>query len=130
MGYLPFSLSEQRYLLTSIGIIVLTPAAEAITEQKMKLAWDPNNKSKSDPHILTLEPVPALPIGTKPHKEDEDGSTRASTPMSHDAPLTHVKGLQKDVAPKVSDISAFTLRQQIRSRRHLDLVFARYIRYC
>lgn len=109
MGYLPFPLSEQRYSLTSIVVIVPTPAAEAITEQKMKLTWGPNNKSKSDPHILALEPVPPLPIGTKPHKEDGDSSTRASTPMPLDGPLTPVKGVQKDVAPKVRDIFAFTL---------------------
>lgn len=53
----------------------------------MPVTYDLNKKTKTDPHVLSHNPVPELIIGTKGSKDDDDASTRASSPPP-DLPLT------------------------------------------
>jgi hypothetical protein len=73
---------------------------EAILENKLTLTYDPNSRAKIDGHTLNFEPVPTPPAGTKPHKEDGDSSTRASSPTP-DVPSTPIKGALKGANAKV-----------------------------
>ena len=73
---------------------------------KLKLTFDPANKAKTEPHTLVLDPVPPLLDGSKPPKDEDDTSTRASSPTSPDRPFTPVKSAS---APKVRDFVTFTL---------------------
>jgi hypothetical protein len=75
---------------------------EAIAELKLELTYDPLSKAKSEPHTLDLEPVPPLFEGTKPHKNDGDSSTRASSPpATPDVPSTPVKAALRGANGKV-----------------------------
>jgi hypothetical protein len=76
-------------------------SVEAITEQNLALTSDPTSKAKTEPHTLILEPVPPLPIGAKPPKDDDDNSTQASSPTPTDVRLTPVRSAQGDLTPKV-----------------------------
>ncbi|KAF1845751.1 uncharacterized protein K460DRAFT_355525 [Cucurbitaria berberidis CBS 394.84] len=73
---------------------------DAIIEKNLKLTFDPLSKEKTNPHTLLIDPVPPLLAGTKPHKDDGDSSTRASSPIPPDLPLTPVKGTLKKSALK------------------------------
>ena len=92
--------SKGKPPVKSIVLQLIIPA-DAILGQNLILTWDPDNRSKAEPHVLVLEAVPPLPLGTKPHKDDGDSSTRASTPMAPDSPATPVKSVQKEQPPKV-----------------------------
>ncbi|KAL5122010.1 hypothetical protein ACEQ8H_000226 [Pleosporales sp. CAS-2024a] len=61
-------------------------SVEAILQHKLDLKYDPSVKDRSEPHTLCLEPVPPLPIGTKPLKNDGDSSTQASSPIRDTVP--------------------------------------------
>ncbi|KAH7077292.1 hypothetical protein FB567DRAFT_608351 [Paraphoma chrysanthemicola] len=75
---------------------------EALTDHKMIQTYDPfsKGKDKTTPQTLMLDPLPPLPMGPAPHKDDDETSTRASTPMTPDLPLTPVKGSEKDALLK------------------------------
>ncbi|KAH7073005.1 hypothetical protein BKA63DRAFT_567585 [Paraphoma chrysanthemicola] len=75
---------------------------EALTDRNMIQTYDPLSKfkDKTKPQTLILDPLPPLPMGPAPHKDDDETSTRASTPMTPDLPLTPVKGSEKDALIK------------------------------
>jgi hypothetical protein len=83
---------------------------EAIVEHDLKQTFDPTNKSQIEPHILKLEPVQPLAQGTKPHKDDGDSSTRASSPTPVAPSSATTKRARKNPASKVKEAHAFTLR--------------------
>ncbi|KAF2831984.1 hypothetical protein CC86DRAFT_400764 [Ophiobolus disseminans] len=78
---------------------------DAIIKQNLVLTADPKDKNKTVSHVLDLEPVPPLPLGTKPQKDDGDSSTRATTPMPPYTPSPPVKTLQKEPNPKSPTLS-------------------------
>jgi hypothetical protein len=88
--------------------MMLTSLAEAISEHFTAIKFDPKSKAKTDAHTLDLEPVPPLPLGMAPHKDDGDRSTRAST-IPPDTPSTPSKGgVQREQTPKVRFSLTFT----------------------
>jgi hypothetical protein len=101
-----------RFHYRSKGSCLLLPSKdvtnntiEAITENWLNQTYDPLSKDKIEPHTLDLEPVPPLPEGTKPQKDDGDSSTRASSPpATPDVPSTPVKAALKGANGKVRTI--------------------------
>jgi hypothetical protein len=82
--------------------------AEAILVHDLEQTYDPTSKAKTEPYTLDLEPVPPLPEGTKPFRDDGDSSTRASSSAPPDTTPAPVKRARKEPASKVRETSAFT----------------------
>ncbi|KAL6708696.1 hypothetical protein ACN47E_002392 [Coniothyrium glycines] len=71
---------------------------DAIELQKLERSYDPKVKETSEARTLALEEVPSLAVGTKPNKQDDDTSTRASS-LPPDRPSTPQLGLLEDLIP-------------------------------
>jgi hypothetical protein len=85
---------------------VLTVITEAILGNNMELSFNTADKgiTKQEPHVLELEPVPLLLLGSKPaSKNDGESSVRTSSPAPSDTPSTPIRDPKKTRSAQVRE---------------------------
>ncbi|RAR15926.1 hypothetical protein DDE83_000723 [Stemphylium lycopersici] len=68
---------------------------EALDEHRLICTYDPLSKEITEPRVLSLEPVPRLEVGAKPPKDEEDTSTRSSSPFPPATPCAPAKSVDR-----------------------------------
>jgi hypothetical protein len=85
---------------TPMSKIIANTATDEIEAARLEMT------EVTEPHILVLDPVPNLVVGTKPQKNDVDTSNRASSSMPPNTPSTSGKG--QELSPMVRGPFTFT----------------------
>ncbi|KAH7391789.1 hypothetical protein BKA66DRAFT_487980 [Pyrenochaeta sp. MPI-SDFR-AT-0127] len=71
---------------------------EVIAGQALSMTFDPLNRAKTELHIMHLNPVPPLLVGTRMPRNDDSSSTRTSSPKPLDLPSILKEGSEKALA--------------------------------